>query len=94
MNRDEIGAMTEKQISEIYSQANNAGLGFAVGGEKDGLRWPSKNGLRNAAKADEFVVWHSVGVAGSDDELLLMSNDIGENFILGWAHGPWAVPVE
>lgn len=86
MNRDEIGAMTEKQISEIYSQANNAGLGFAVGGEKDTLR--------EAAKAEEFVVWHSVGVAGSDDELLLMSNDIGENFILGWAHGPWAVPVE
>lgn len=86
MTRDEIGTMTKKQISEMYSQANNAGYGFAVGGEKDSLR--------EAAKDDEFVVWHSVGVPGSVDELMLMSNDIGENFILGWAHGPWAVPVE
>ena len=86
MNRDEIGAMTEKQISEIYSQANSAGLGFAVGGDS--------RSLRDAARADEFVVWRSVGVPGSADELLLMSSDIGENFILGWANVPWAVPVE
>lgn len=82
--RETLEQMTEQEINALYSAINGAGRGFAVG--QDGQT------LRDAAKEDEFTVWHSVGYG--DNTTLLMSNDIGECFLLGDANGAWAVPVE
>ncbi len=82
--RESLNSMTENELSKLYSKINGQGRGFSVG--EDG------QSLRAAAKADEFTVWHSAGTG--DNETLCMSNDIGECFLLGDAHGAWAVPVE
>jgi len=87
--REALNLMTENEIRSLFHKIDTKGFGFAVGGEEAGA---SEQPLREAAKQDEFSVFHSAGVG--DREILCASNDIGECFLIGNRHGAWGVPVE
>lgn len=84
--REALNLMSQDEIQNLYSTINNKGRGFSVGSDE------VAEDLRAAAKEDEFTVWHSIGQGR--EEILCASNDIGECFLIGNAHGAYAVPIE